>query len=396
MYIPTSPFISSQFDYLTYIIISALLIILKKFWEKKESYQDLIEDELIYNEPNILLEFGVKKGDYFLFINLIFVVIKDLFDPTTDKFNCLKFSYWMFEMLYYEIFNSKVFKYKIYKHHIYSLIFLLSSCSIIKSVYLIICFTHDTKIARFFEDKKWLIPISIIIFFLYRVFKSYTFSNEKYYLEKRTFSIINYILLYGIIGLIITSLGGIISTYVPCGDETIPKLSKTVCDFKENNQTYYFDSYKIYFNKLYSEYFIQRLILIFFKSILNYLTTYYIYVIFKKLRPTYYLCMYRLAILIVSILGFINGLINAEMNALDTSLNICDLFTLFCYISGATVYLEFIELNFCNLNFYTKKNIKKRSNTDILISLDSISESSENSFKEMANSPLNQDIEFNN
>ena len=87
--------------------------------------------------------------------------------------------------------------------------------------------------------------------------------------------------------------------------------------------------------------------------------------------------MYRLAILIVSILGFINGLINAEMNALDTSLNICDLFTLFCYISGATVYLEFIELNFCNLYFYTKRNIQGRSNIDSMISLDDLSSKDE-------------------
>ena len=33
------------------------------------------------------------------------------------------------------------------------------------------------------------------------------------------------------------------------------------------------------------------------------------------------------------------------------------------------VYLEFIELNFCDLNFYTKRNIKESSKSEIRISL---------------------------
>ena len=319
------------------------------------------------------MEFGVSKRDYFLFINLIFVVIKDLFYEAIGKFDCSNFNYWMFEMPTYEFFHSKVFNFKIYKHHFFSLISILSSCSIFRSIYLIICFTNDTKTARFLEDKKWLIPISLIIYFLYHIFKGYTLSNEKFYLEKRAIPILNYILLYGIYGFIITLLGGIISTYVPCGDNTIPELSKKICDFNENNQTNYYDSYIIYYNKLYSEYFIERLILLIFKSILNFLTTYYIYVIYKKLRPTYYFLMYRIAILIVSILGFINGLINDKMDSVNTSLKISELLSLICYTLGAMVYLEFIELNFCNLNFYTKRNIKIRSNTEIIFSLDDIS-----------------------
>ena len=46
------------------------------------------------------------------------------------------------------------------------------------------------------------------------------------------------------------------------------------------------------------------------------------------------------------------------------------------------VYLEFIELNFCNLNFYTKRNIKERSTTETRISLGNTSANSELSFKE--------------
>ena len=41
------------------------------------------------------------------------------------------------------------------------------------------------------------------------------------------------------------------------------------------------------------------------------------------------------------------------------------------------VYLEFIELNFCGLNVYTRRNIKVRSDTEIIVSLDDITENSE-------------------
>ena len=53
-------------------------------------------------------------------------------------------------------------------------------------------------------------------------------------------------------------------------------------------------------------------------------------------------------------------------------------------IIGSIVYLEFIELNFCNLNFYTKRNIKERSVSDseIYLGNDTINsdESSEKKF----------------
>ena len=41
------------------------------------------------------------------------------------------------------------------------------------------------------------------------------------------------------------------------------------------------------------------------------------------------------------------------------------------------VYLEFIELNFCDLNKYTRRSIKARSNDDIKILLSDLRTESE-------------------
>ena len=374
--LPYGPFLYIQFDYITFIIISSILIAFKKYRQKKQESNQLIQ-ELIFNKTDIEIEYGVEQSDYFLFINLFFVVLKDLFEETTHQFNCLTFSFWMFEMLYYELFHSRLFNTKIYKHHKFSFIFILSSCSLLKIIVIILNFAYETDYAKFFENRKWLIPTFIIVYFLFRVFRAFTYSNEKYYLEKRIISIPNYMLIYGIIGLITTSICALITTFVPCGEEnTIPELSKKVCELSDNN-TYYFDSYRIYYNNLYAEYFGARLILLIIKSILNFHVAYFIYVIYKKLSPIYYLCMHRFDFLIITILAFLNNLINKHIEGVNITIKAFDILTLIFYILGSLVYLEFIELNCCNLNFYTKRNIKERSNKDTRISLGEVSINSE-------------------
>ena len=109
----------------------------------------------------------------------------------------------------------------------------------------------------------------------------------------------------------------------------------------------------------------------------NFASTYYIYAIYQKLSPIYYICLHRLNVLILTILGFINALINVDIDNVYISTNICEILTLIFYILGSIVYLEFIELNFCRLNIFTKRNIKERANRDIInsdIDLNSIDE----------------------
>ena len=90
--LPYGPFLYIQFDYITFIIISSILIAFKKYRQKKQESNQLIQ-ELIFNKTDIEIEYGVEQSDYFLFINLFFVVLKDLFEETTHQFNCLTFSF---------------------------------------------------------------------------------------------------------------------------------------------------------------------------------------------------------------------------------------------------------------------------------------------------------------
>ena len=369
--IPTSPFIFISFDYIGFIIISLIIKVIEKFIQKKQNVQYLTEEEkLIFNEIDIDEKYGLEKGDYFLYINLFFVVATDIFAQIIFQFKNTLMNYWMFEMLFFALFNSRFLKTKLYKHHICSFIFILSSCSIIKTIVIVLSFINNTNDVEIFKNRNWLIPLSIIVYFLFHIFRAYIYCNEKYYLEKKIISITNYILIYGIFGLIASSICAVISTFYSCGDNTIPELLKIVCSTKDKEDIYYFDNYIIYFRELASEFLELRIILIIIKTIIYYAYIYYIYVIYKKLSPIYNICLYRFNNLIIDILLLINDLFNNNIQYIDFIISIFNILILIFYISGSFVYLEFVELNFCNLNFYTRKNVNRRAHDELKISGD--------------------------
>ena len=381
MILPYGPFISSQINYLAFIIISLILIIIEKHQRKKVLTLELIESKLIYNEPNIVEEFGISKKDYFLFINLFFVVVIDIVDSIFAQFGFNVLYYWMVEMLFFEIFNIKILKNNIYNHHIFSFIFIFCSCSIIKTIIIILNFVNETKKVSIFEGRKWLIPIALIVYFLIQLFKGYVYCNEKYYLDKRFIRINGYLLLYGIFGFISLSICATVSSYVPCGDNTLPELSKKVCEYKGNDDIYYFDSYSIYIKNFSSSSLGLRIPLKIIESIFSYASNYYIYAIYKKLNPIYHICMKRLNFVVLNLLSLFNDLFNNNYQSLSLTLSILDISLTIFYLFGSFVYLEFIELHFCNLDFYIRRKINERATSEDIRALDNISTSSEDSYK---------------
>ena len=369
--IKNSPFISISFLYITFIIISLILKKFKNYFQKEQHIQDLIdEDKLIFNKKDITELYGLVQGDYFLYINLFIVVVTDLLEEIIYKLKCSILEYWMFEILFFEIFNSKLLNTKIYKHHICSLIFILFSCSLIKTIVITLSFINNTEDVEIFHNRKWLISLGIVVYFIFQVVRAFTYCNENYYLQKKIISITDYIFLYGIFGIIASSFCAVLSTFIPCGDNSIPELSKIVCEYKDDNGTYYFDSYSLYLKDLASNYLGLRIILLIIQSILFYGRHYYIYVIYQKLSPIYHICMKILVDLVIGILLFINDLVNNHKENIHLSISILNILIFIFYIFGSIVYLEFIELNFCDLNFYTRRRIKGRADKEFKISDD--------------------------
>ena len=90
--------------------------------------------------------------------------------------------------------------------------------------------------------------------------------------------------------------------------------------------------------------------------------------VYKELSPVYYICTNRFVNPILSIYYFINDYIkNDNIEDIDIIINIFNFLIFIFYILGSIVYLEFIELNFCNFNFYTRRNIRERAIEDVLL-----------------------------
>ena len=109
----------------------------------------------------------------------------------------------------------------------------------------------------------------------------------------------------------------------------LPELSKTICNYNENNDVYNFVSYKEYFKDFSSEYFSFRIIIIIIESVLYFCSNYYIYVIYQKLSPLYHICMKRFNYLIFGIINLILDLINNNIENIGISISILDIIILF-------------------------------------------------------------------
>ena len=287
------------------VIGSIILLIIQKYRQQNELNTDIVQQKLIFNKQDINTEYGVNQSDYFLFINLFFLIILDLFEDIICLFTFSAFDFWMFEMLFFELINSRLLKTKMYRHHIFSFVFILSSCSIFKIIEIILNFTEETEIVKIFDNRKWLIPTIIVVYLLYHILKAFVSCNEKYYLEKRVISITNYLLFYGLFGFIASSICAIVSSSVPCGDDTLSEVSKIVCGFKDDNGNYYICNYSLFFKEFSSKNLGLRISIKIIQNITYYACTNYVYIIYKKLSPIYYICMYRFDDLIFYILFFI-------------------------------------------------------------------------------------------
>ena len=102
------------------------------------------------------------------------------------------------------------------------------------------------------------------------------------------------------------------------------------------------------------------LFLFIIRIILNTFRTLYFILIIRHLSPEYYSCSYDLYYIIINVIGLIKAIINKG----DIKLEIYDVFAEIGSLIAILIYLEIIELNFCNLNHDLKKYIENRSNDE--------------------------------
>ena len=123
---------------------------------------------------------------------------------------------------------------------------------------------------------------------------------------------------------------------------------------KINSFSYYFE--QIWINDRNIGMNLLYLFLFLIQIILNALRILYSILIIRHLNPEFYLCSNEIYFCIIRIFGLIKAIIdnkNIKTEIFNSTAEIVSLISIM-------IYLELIELNFCNLNHNLKKNIENR------------------------------------
>ncbi len=169
-----------------------------------------------------------------------------------------------------------------------------------------------------------------------------------------------FFVIYNIVGIIIFLSAALISSFIKCPDKTTINDINLICLIKIDDE-YYFDSFSYFFQQLWNYdrttwMNIFYLFLFMIRIILNTFRILYFILIIRHLSPEYYSCSYDLYYIIINVIGLIKAIINKG----DIKLEIYDVFAEIGSLIAILIYLEIIELNFCNLNHDLKKYIENR------------------------------------
>ena len=134
----------------------------------------------------------------------------------------------------------------------------------------------------------------------------------------------------------------------------------------ENKTFYYYDNFLVHHLKIFPEYgnsfyAFKHICLIIMESITIFLVNLFSLLILKYLNPLFFICVKFVYYFFVDLINIITPAIQKRNIEKE---KFVDFFSQFFVIIGTLVYIEFIELNFCDLNYNLKKNIINRSITD--------------------------------
>ena len=369
-------YIHELFYYLLILICSSLFFLYEQKRDKTKIKFDETKNDverfstLIYND--IYYYTNKKISNSFLFWIIFLYVLFEHIDSICRQF----FSYcdfWMFELLIMTYLNMKMFNIKIYKHQLLS-IWLVSIPFILKLITIVLFFLDDnnhfkngdinykysdntTFLKSLFVVYAWLFPIAIILFFIIMVMNSYLIISIKKIIDLKYVSVTKILILYGFFGSIFTALFSLIATFISCGkkNEEIYDIYDYICMIVDNDGNRFVDNYKVYFNRNIW----KDLLVNFFGSIGYGFYKLFLFKFIQYLSPIYKSFSFPLMTLLEKII-LIYQITFEEPMVYAKKTFLLDFSSDITAIIGFLIYLEIIELNFCDFNKNLRKYIMKR------------------------------------
>ena len=288
------------------------------------------------NKQNYLKDFGI------LFVITAFYKLNDILPYALDRLNGIKenddsndknadnsvelFINNAIELIIITIVTYFTLKYKYYIHHIISIIMID-----------LICVALDLAFLNF-----WHTNISTIISSLVLIFAdSFLYSYLKYLIEFKYYFYLDLLYIYGIF----------------CFFWNCVSLCSVVLIYKSKGS----DIFIFKFYEYYKDNGIQGIVLRFFKGLVisGFIIDILEFIILDKLTPNYIIIAYEIGKIPSNIKNFIKT-DQKEIEGFEILVCIAIIILSILQVICLLFYLEILELNFCNLNKNTKKNIEER------------------------------------
>lgn len=377
------------YRYIGLFIISIIVYLYKKknnennnINKNKKSKNGKYSIKLIYEDEE---QSQQKSVSFFTIVFTISIWIIQFY--LTKLFNRSIFNdldYWMFELIIVSYINSKMFNLKLHNHQKCAIYYNSIFCTLLKIIAIIISIILDgAEQYEIYKETPFIIPIGLIIYFFIFTIRSYSISKIKYFMDLKYISSIKILLYSSIIGIIIFSLILLIESLIEC-PKISDNLNLNLCLVSDNNITHnnntnnslYIDNLLIYFENINK---CEPLDIIFeFLSTFCGIITYFFYLLFyslilKYLTPIHYIfsnAIYTFFIQLIFIIyhklktgNYFDG--PGDKTHIKFHHFILNVISDYLGIIGFLIYLEWIELHFCGLNYNLKFSIMKRSGEDM-------------------------------
>ena len=365
------------FRFLGVLFISLILLLIKKEDSQKKQEENYLEARtnessaiiLIYNDVEEDLNSNINNISLNIFIVITIMVIQRILEDLFYKSNLRALDFWMLELPLVSYLNYKILNFKIHRHH-YLVIYINLILGLIYKItsFILNYFLYNSdddshNLYYKFKQHKWLIPLGIIIYLIYMIPRAYAISKIKVFMDLKFISPYKLLIIYGLLGTLISAIVGTISTFFKC-----PKNEINICNISNDKNETFVENFYLYWKSQtnFKNIFIE-IIIILFGMISNFFFEFLYILTIKYLTPMHIIFV---NLIYSTLLFFFGNLYHKIKNKQQSKRKQEDLLSYIGLIIkiivffGLLIYLEIIVLNFCNFNYDLRVSIIERSTNE--------------------------------
>ena len=276
--------------------------------------------------------FPIKEMIYFIFISLSKLLLDILYMLYhyilgTNNNKAIINYYFQFELIFLFLLNKIIYKNRYYKHHYLAIIF-----SVLEGIFYFIIEFHDNTIGIFF--------LHLLSHLIYSFIKAFIVLNIGGLMKYKFITPYKACYIFGLFNFVIITIIFIISSFNPC--------DYILCKVEYNN--------KKYFGNIYTLFTIEGLF-IFLISMMKTALLLMNYIIMNIFTAFHSFLILQFAISNCSLIFHII--------ANDVTIFIILLIDNIIITFFLLIFVEIIEINICNISYYSKKNIIEREIEDL-------------------------------